>query len=377
MSHQCPKCLKSLSTKRSLNNHLKKNLPCDLQCRLCDHFPFNSRQAYYKHMKTHTSFKDMIANRHPIINPCDDEEDVEDIPRMTTPVRRENRRREIENNMIPFDDFNELYREMLKKANDDNCEVNININININIRPLQNEERMRKVLNSLDNSAYMSSLQSLSSVRQLEDVAVEVLDKVHADEEKPENHSICLADPSRKTTKIFSRAEDDRCGWILHQRDDCIKKLNSHSTDLISILLEGAMEKLQDAVYIRDYKEKSAHNKVFAKDCIPCVCVTDDKEYIMICFDRESDICGFLEEVPLTVEYIDAEDIFAPGSDNADKFEKLRETIKERKEQIFEKLKDLVIDEKHLIEFLRKSRVMCLETHASHTRSANSLKLLK
>lgn len=39
--------------------------------------------------------------------------------------------REIEGNTNPFEDFRELYKQMLKKANDDNCEINININIKI------------------------------------------------------------------------------------------------------------------------------------------------------------------------------------------------------------------------------------------------------
>jgi len=309
------------------------------------------------------------------MNDEESEELPEELVRMPTPVRRETRRREIESNTIPFDDFHELYKQMLKKANDDNCEININININI--RPLQNEERMRKVLNSLDKSTYMSSLQSLSNTKQLEEVAVAVLDKVHADEEKPENHSICLADPSRKTTKIFSRAEDDRCGWILHQRDDCIRKLKSHTTDLMSILLEGTMEKLQNGLFIRHYQEKNARNEVFDRDRIPCVYMTDLKEYIMICFDHEADICGLLDEVPLNVEYTTLDDLFNYESVEEYQFTKLRESIINRKEQIFEQLKNLVIDERHLVDFLGRSRLMCLETHAGHTRSANSLKLLK
>ena len=47
----CLKCYKSLSSKQRLQEHLKKSLPCDLCCRICNE-QFGTKYRYYKHVKT-------------------------------------------------------------------------------------------------------------------------------------------------------------------------------------------------------------------------------------------------------------------------------------------------------------------------------------
>jgi transcription elongation factor Elf1 len=49
---QCLKCSKVLSSKRRLEEHLIKNLPCNLECRVCEK-KLLSKYKYYAHMKTH------------------------------------------------------------------------------------------------------------------------------------------------------------------------------------------------------------------------------------------------------------------------------------------------------------------------------------
>jgi len=372
----CPKCSKQLSSKRRLEEHLVKSLPCDLTCRLCN-TSFANKYRYYKHIKKDHQAKEArtletALSRQPEMSDAGQDEEV--IPYIPRRLSRQHQMKPLEIDTVPLDDFHELYKQMLRKANEDNCEININININI--KPLQNEERMNRVLNSLNKGAYMSSLQTLSTSRGLEHVAVDVLDKVHADNGAPENHSICLADPSRKTAKLYSRTSDEKCGWILHQRDDCIRRLNSHTSDLLSILLESAVQKLQDACFIRNYNQKHLQNEVFEHDKIPCVTMSDASEYIMICFDREVDITGQLGYTPINVEYVSYDDLFDPGNISPDILAMLRQTIYDRKDQILGQLKNLIIDEKHLVDFLKRSRTVCLQTHAPDSLCAKSLKTL-
>lgn len=261
---------------------------------------------------------------------------------------------------VPLDDFHALYLAMLKEANEHNCEITI-----INIRPMN-----RHILRNVPESAYMTCLQSLSPQKDLDTVAVDILNRVHADRNNPSNHSICLADPSRNTAKIYSRV-GEKVGWILHQKHDALKRLKDHSTDLILILLEHAVLKLQNASYIRNYKMKQAQGSVMRSDRFPCVCMTDEQEFVMIAFGEPQ----FHDE--LIVETIPFDDLFSPVEEDLKKYADLRNRIGERKVHIAERLKNLIIDERHLIEFLQKSRKVCLQTHAPQTFSANSLKILK
>ena len=47
---ECDECSKVLSSKRCLERHKNKSLPCDLKCRLCS-IKHPHRHAYYKHMR--------------------------------------------------------------------------------------------------------------------------------------------------------------------------------------------------------------------------------------------------------------------------------------------------------------------------------------
>lgn len=371
----CGRCGKSLSNERSLARHLRKNLPCDLKCPVCEK-KCETKYQFYRHREnahpmvidseseeseeeeSHVGFE--IAKRPLFFNPEDEMIDSDDLKKLTP------------TETVPLDDFHELYLQMLKEANENDCEITIR-EIKIRPRKRTDHQRMQRVINSLQESAYMSSLQTLSSYQKLDHVAVTVLEKVHADRNSPGHHSICLADPSRKTTKIFSR-NGTKVGWVLHQKDEALRKLNVHSTDLIAILLEHAVEKLQNASFIRNYKQKLAERRVFRSDRVPCVSMTDSKEYVIICLDQDYEK---YENVYLNVENISYDDLFVPGDIDPECFEILRRFINERKDQIIDQLKTLIIDERHLIEFLKKSRQVCLQTHAPESYSPNSLKTLK
>lgn len=350
---QCHRCKKFLKCKQNLKRHLAKTLPCDFKCRECDAEAFSDRFSYYRHCK----------KEHPKDEPALElvEEDV--VP-CSTRLRPQD--------IIPLDDFHELYLQMLKKANEDNCEININLNLNINIRPIQNEERLTKTRKSLGNSAYMSSLQTLTESRPLEKVAVDVLEKVHANDSRPENNSICMADSSRKTAKIYSRIEDDRCGWILHQKKDCMQRLNSHTTGLLHILLEEAVKKLRDAALIPNYQKRKEMNMVQRSDQIACLFLQSDMEFVAIFLDD----FARLDQDPLRVEYVHQDDLFSPRNMESKQYDLLRQSINDRKEHILTQLKNLVLDEKHLIEFLKRSRSACLKNHSAGTLSSNALKTL-
>lgn len=57
----CQKCGKMLSSKRNLNSHLQRNVPCDYQCKICD-LKFDNYDNYYYHQKSKHGEKSSTSN---------------------------------------------------------------------------------------------------------------------------------------------------------------------------------------------------------------------------------------------------------------------------------------------------------------------------
>lgn len=359
MSFPCEKCDKEFSTEQSMKRHQRKKLPCDLKCKTCNAPAFNSASTYYRHMQ----------KEHDVAKKRTDNEVLD-----CSKLEKLDFSQQDKQQTVPLSDFRELYEWMVREARENDCEITFRqmflTEIKIKASDNTDRERMRRVLETLQNSACLTSLQSLSKSSDLGRVAVEILDKVHASEDTPENHSICMADMSRKTTKFFTRS-GDKCGWELQPKEAALQKLNSHSSDLLAILLKHAVEKLQDASFIRNYKKRLANNNVHPRHRMPCLCMTDGTEYVMLSLDSMSPL-QFDEEEPLNVEYVSFDDLFSPGDIDPNTFADLRNKAMERRKDVLDQLKELLIDERHLIDFLRKSRPICLQTHQS--LSALSLK---
>lgn len=364
MSFICHKCDKALSSKRSLSYHLNKSLPCDLICKVCD-FKCSYRAQYYRHMRTHEEESQEIEKKE------DSEEEILELPRAEYPEGLVPFKDYLEDHphkpeLIPIDDFvnHSDYIKLLQEVSDaEDCEITMREIIReVVVKPTArtNLDRVNKAIFGLDPSVYMKSLQCLSNRKQLDDIACDVLTNLHGDEKKPEHHTICLSDSSRKTAKIYTRIPGDRPTWTLHPREASLHIIRKHTSNVMSLLLEHAVERLQDTSYIRDYHRKHAMGKVSQQDRIPCVCMSDSSDYIMICFDHEANICGMMEETPLLVEYVSYDDLFSPGNIDPVCFERLRESIQSRKEQILEQLHSLIIDEKKLVKFLNHTRPVCI-----------------
>ena len=367
MSFVCYKCDKGLSSKRSLAYHLTKSLPCDLTCTVCE-FKCSYRAQYYRHMKTHEEEISEKINTEKVL---DTDDEILELPRAEypdglVPFKQYLEEQSYRPELIPIDDFvnHSEYVRLLQEVSDtEECEITMREIIReVVVKPSAKTDldRVRKAIYGLDPSIYMKSLQCLSGNRQLDDIACDILTHVHGDEKKPEHHTICLSDSSRKTAKIYTRIPGDRPTWTLHPREASLHILRKHTSNVMSLMLEHAVEKLQDTSYIRNYHMKHSLGKVSQHDRVPCVCMSDSSDYIMICFDNDADIGGMMDETPLLVEYVSYDDLVAPGDIDHECFTRLRETIRSRKEQIMEQLQFLLIDEKKLVKFLNHTRPVCI-----------------
>lgn len=301
-------------------------------------------------------------------------EDDDDVLTITPKRPPKNPKASADQNLVPISDFMkyEAYADLVSKVKDHgkDCKVTFRKTTTVVeeiIVEAPDLERMQDLLQTLRPAA-MTSLQTLEPGKDLDRIVMNVMTQVHANALNPEHHSIVLSDASRNSSRMYMRNPDTKeCDWNIHPKASAIGVLNQHGPNMVSLLLDDAVEKLSDGTFIRDYTDRHEKGlKISAKDQLPCVYLrTEDEDYVLIIHYDEDAVFYALNDndnTPLKVEYILFEDLFVCDEKFQVRVINLRESINNRKQEVLHKLQTLMISEKVLMKFLHSIQPMKLQS---------------
>jgi len=289
-----------------------------------------------------------------------------------TPQRPKNIRNPPSEHLIPITDFMsyEAYSDLAAKVKEHgkDCKVTFRKTVVQEIIvEAPDLDRMREVLSALRPAA-MTSLQTLEPGKDLDKIVLNVMEQVHASALNPEHHSIVLSDSSRNSSRMYTRDPTTKeCDWNFHPKALALGVLNQHGPNMVSLLLDDAVEKLCDGTFIRDYTDRTEKGlSIKPKDQLPCVYLnSNDEDYVLILHYDEDAMFYALEEddnTPIKVEYILIEDVFVCDETFQGRVLDLRQSINNRKHEVLNKLKSLMINDKVLINFLHSIQPMKLQS---------------
>lgn len=332
MGFACEKCNKILSSRQRLEQHLKKTVPCDLRCRDCDEKLLN-RSAYYRH-----ECGDEPLELEPFVET--------DLSLLTD-----------KNFPIPLSDITspEYINQLTKYARDNDCEVVLE---RITIKPLkerQKEQRIMRLSKSVTTNDFSRALMCLekTEANELRPFVVNNLEMMHGDANRKDLQSIKLSDKARKNVKICTRRDNDECKWLNLPRIEAVNHLSSHSMSLLSTFLIETIPKLSKCAF-------KLENEI-----IPCLALMDETNFT-------DEVSGFVvyEEFddPNSLKHLFGErEEFLPDLRvrfnhrirlcpiQSPLLDDLYDKAQQRKNEIVEMLKKLVLTEKDLTPFLQKT----------------------
>lgn len=327
----CNRCGKGFASKRNLNNHQNKSLPCDLICKVCN-VKYEDRFAYYRHLKNNVCVTETAEEAEECQNDKEDENGIVLLSNMQP---------------VPLNDFVDgpQFQELLKFANRENCEIEVErITEKITIKP--NKSETERVFQGLRQSDFMCSLKSLCGSP--EEAVIDSLIKVHTDPTRPQFHSICLGDLSRKTVNCYTRPQNQlaRSGnWQNMTINTALIELSRHASNLLSLLLNNAVNCLTPAYY----------------DEADCVCFSthhnepsnEHRGIIVYAFGIDDN------NMEVDVKPVD---YYSPcPEEKLPHARRLLELIERKKEAVIEKVRHYVLNERDLSRFLERTRPTCLE----------------
>lgn len=284
---------------------MKKRMPCDYQCRLCD-FKGKDRHHYYRHMKRE--------------HPDNDDKTIVVVNNASTEL-----------DITPIDDF----RRFVIEDND--------VQISIRAKTLEGKRRLERMLSTSAPGGIMQVLRQLDSNNDeyLENTITSLLSMVHSQPDVPQLHSVCLSDIARRSVSFYSRSESDDCRWIVHPQESSMHILTQHARDLFSCILQAGLA----ALIIQVWKGTEIILTMNTGDRI--LVLRYDREFDNICvrtdrYDRE-----FFTE--------------CPESRSAEVAELLK-LIENRKEQVLQAVKRAIPKRERIRFFLDYGRPICYPT---------------
>ena len=308
--HQCMKCSKILCSKRSLNNHKKRRVPCDYQCRLCI-FIGRDRHHYYRHMK----------KMHPSNKPKKNES-TQLVPKKSIEI-------------TPIEDFRRFVIE----------DKDMKISIKVEAKTLKGKLRLEKMLEQMAPGGIMQVLRQLDSDNDqfLDNTLTGMLSMVHSQPEVPQLHSICLSDIARRSVSFYSRGsggdkgdDDSDCKWVVHPQESSIHILTQHARDLFSCLMTAGLAALTIQVCDDDI----------------ILTMSAGKRILVISYDRSFDTISVRTE-----RYNPELFLECPESRSAEAAE-LLEIIEQRRDQVLLAVKSAIPKREHIKFFLDHGRAI-------------------
>tara|TARA_X000000950_G_C13809318_1_gene616931 strand:- start:325 stop:1254 length:930 start_codon:yes stop_codon:yes gene_type:complete len=210
------------STKKSTFSHQKSTLVNSSQqkvnkkstlsdsnyiCEYCERY-FNFKQSYYRHLKTCKVKKEI------------DEDDKNELSKMMELVDKLNEK---------LDKKDEQISELIKKSGNTTINYQQNNNVNNNIKLLG----YRKT-----DISHLSDKDFISCISHSNFCIPHLIQKIHFDPDKPENHNIYISNIKNNYAMIY-----DGDKWNLTNRDDLIEEILEEKEIIIEEKLEEWLEK--------------------------------------------------------------------------------------------------------------------------------------
>ena len=146
--------------------------------------------------------------------------------------------------------YNEQLTELIKKAGINNCTITNNIQNNIKLLNYGNTD-----ISHLTDNDYLGCLKHKNFCIPY------LIEKIHFDKDKPENHNIYISNLKNKYVMMY-----DKRKWETKNRNEAIDKLIGDKEELLENKLYEWEEKGKDLKYLKDkfhiYMEKKNIKKV-------------------------------------------------------------------------------------------------------------------
>lgn len=347
---RCKKCQKEFVSAPKFQAHFDKKIPCDFKCKTCP-FVGQNRYQYYRHICANTN-KDIVILKEDV--------DLENEPMSVK--RNTNVHRHADGKFpIPITDVTdpEFIQRVVEYATTNDCEVVIE---KITVKPIKKidarEARIQRMTKNINNDDFNRALKCLESTHPMDLVphVVDNLTQIHGDYKRKDLQSILMTDMARKNVKLCTRDEkDDMCKWTRLPKGEAIYQLSSHSSNLLSSFLAEIIPKLSKCA-------QKTGNVVK-----PCLALFDpskinDPEFEaegFIVYEEESEEDSFLQmfmdKPPRPVLKVSYERRIRYVPIQNKRLNDLYNLVQQRKDEIVELLRELVLTEKDLTPFLQRT----------------------
>jgi len=345
---RCKKCQKEFVSAPKFQAHFDKKIPCDFKCKTCP-FVGQNRYQYYRHICANTN-KDIVILKEDV--------DLENEPMSVK--RNTNVHRHADGKFpIPITDVTdpEFIQRVVEYATTNDCEVVIE---KITVKPIKKIDargaRILRLTKNINNDDFNSALKCLESTHPMDLVphVVDNLTKIHGDHKRKDLQSILMTDMARKNVKMCTRPDDNEmCRWMRLPKDEAIFQLSSHSSNLLSSFLIEIIPKLS--------KCAQKTGRVIR----PCLALFDPSKmedpefetsgFIIYQESVEDFIAMFMDEPLAPVLKVSYEHRIKYVRVQNQHLDDLYDTVQQRKDEIVELLKELVLTEKDLTPFLQRT----------------------
>jgi len=353
---RCVKCQKEFANEKKVQEHLDKKVPCDFKCIHCN-FIGRNRYHYYRHVKDGCPqpCKDIVIE--------DSDNEIVTIKPMSVKRNTNAHRHSDDKFPIPITDVTdpEFIQRVVEYATTNDCEVVIAQTI-ITVKPIKKidarEARIQRMTKNINNDDFNRALKCLESTHPMDLVphVVDNLTQIHGDYKRKDLQSILMTDMARKNVKLCTRDEkDDMCKWTRLPKGEAIYQLSSHSSNLLSSFLAEIIPKLSKCA-------QKTGNVVK-----PCLALFDpskinDPEFEaegFIVYEEESEEDSFLQmfmdKPPRPVLKVSYERRIRYVPIQNKRLNDLYNLVQQRKDEIVELLRELVLTEKDLTPFLQRT----------------------
>lgn len=352
----CEWCRRVFNRNSNLKRHLNNSkIPCNLKCRQCG-LQLASKLAY----KDHAEFckgepPKKIARKKRTQHP--ESEEMTIVKRVPYESNSDVIKETIDTDKspIPFEDFDvefiqdvrivgyERDGEPVTFLNDGSdgspAEVGKLDNYNVKIQVYRGVRAKKTVTPGFMYRA-MESLDREIPKEKLQYIATNMIHDVLCQDKDPRLHSVCMSDISRGTVRALKRVPNnvEKTYWATHPKVAGLDAVNDLARKLFSFFLEAGTQSVKAARWTLKDEE--------------CVGYSGANDWSIILY--EDPVTG-LEAKRAPNHQIDY-DATRPPSD------RLLQLIQVRKDEVFEKLKTLIIEHKDLEACLRQSRQFCYPT---------------
>lgn len=202
----------------------------------------------------------------------------------------------------------------------------------------------RKALSSHIMALAMRTMENSS--KDMAPMAINILYEMWHQDTNPRLHNICLSDTSRGTVKAFSRDLGAPQGsWKVHPKTDGMRLVRDQAKKLLSFMLEAGTRSLKCAVWRN----------------IECLALEGRLQYSIILYKK-------LDET-LKVEWVPTRHVlYYEDEEGKEADPRLLDLIHQKKDEMLEQLKHLIIANENLEKCLRDTRAFCIKTMKETTK---------